>query len=71
LAFRFEAEGRDLSTRFRLKHSEAIPMTITCVHHYLERQAFHRPESIFLLEGATQSSYGQIEAGANRVAHFL
>ena len=41
------------------------------MHHYLERQAQCRPESILLLEGDTQATYGQIEAGANRVARFL
>jgi long-chain acyl-CoA synthetase len=46
-------------------------MTIVCVHHYLERQSQHRPEANLLIEGAVQTTYGQIEAGANRVARFL
>jgi acyl-CoA synthetase (AMP-forming)/AMP-acid ligase II len=46
-------------------------MTIACVHHYLERQAQSRPESILLIEGAARTTYAQIEAGANRVARFL
>ena len=41
-------------------------MTIACVHHYLERQAQSRPESILLIEGAARTTYAQIEAGANR-----
>lgn len=46
-------------------------MTVACIHHYLERHAQSRPESILLIEGATQTTYGQVEAGANRVARFL
>lgn len=46
-------------------------MDIACVHHYLERQAQYRPESILLFEGDARVTYGQIEAGANRVARFL
>ncbi len=46
-------------------------MTIACVHHYLERHARRGPESILLVEGDRKTTYGQIDAGANRVARFL
>ena len=46
-------------------------MTISCIHHYLQRQAQHRPEALLLLAGDARATYGQIESGANRVARFL
>ncbi|MFV2066361.1 MAG: class I adenylate-forming enzyme family protein [Pirellulales bacterium] len=46
-------------------------MKPTCVHHFLERHAQRRPESVLVVEGDRQTSYGAIDAAANRIAHAL
>jgi acyl-CoA synthetase (AMP-forming)/AMP-acid ligase II len=41
------------------------------VHHFLERIAQRRPEHPLLVHEGTATSYGEIEAGANRIARAL
>ncbi len=41
------------------------------VHQLLERSAGHRPEAPFLIQEGTTTPYGDVEAGANRVARLL
>jgi len=41
------------------------------VHQFLERSAQSRPDAIALLHGDERASYGEIESGANRIAHRI
>ncbi len=46
-------------------------MTPFLVHHFLERSADRTPSHPFLIQEGESATYGDIECGANRFAHFL
>ncbi len=41
------------------------------VHQFVERAAERRPEAPFLVQEGTTTTYGEVEAGANRIARLL
>ena len=47
-----------------------IPAAV-CVHQLFEAQAEQRPEAVALRSGGETMSYGQLNARANRLAHYL
>ncbi len=46
-------------------------MAAYLVHHLLEKVADAEPERVFLLQQGKSATYGEVEAGANRVAQTL
>ena len=46
-------------------------MSNSLVHRFLEQQADTRPDATLVVEGDRQATYGEIEAGANRIAQAL
>lgn len=49
----------------------ADEVNVLLIHHLLETQASHAPDRTLLVVGTTQTTYGQIETDANRIAHAL
>ncbi len=46
-------------------------MKPTLVHHLLEHQTQCQPDSLLVIDGDQEASYGDVESGANRIAHAL
>src|SRR5436309_6250926 len=42
-----------------------------CVHELFEQQAARQPDTIALVQGEAQLSYGQLDRRANQLAHYL
>ncbi|MDO8834557.1 MAG: class I adenylate-forming enzyme family protein [Vicinamibacterales bacterium] len=46
-------------------------MTSHLVHHFLERTASRSPDQLFLIHGSERITYGDLDAGSNRLARLL
>jgi amino acid adenylation domain-containing protein len=58
----------------QLQPQRALPPPIDpllCVHHLFERQVDRDPQAVAAIHEGVQLSYGELEARANRIAHFL
>ncbi|MFL5802017.1 MAG: amino acid adenylation domain-containing protein, partial [Roseiflexaceae bacterium] len=64
-----EAERRQVLEQWNATES-AYP-TETCIHELFERQAEQRPDGIALVQDDNSLSYGELNARANRLAHYL
>ncbi|MFD6624421.1 non-ribosomal peptide synthetase [Streptomyces diastaticus] len=51
--------------------AKSLPYDGACLHAAFEDQAERRPDAVAVIQGATQLSYREVNAAANRLAHHL
>jgi amino acid adenylation domain-containing protein len=55
-----------------VQYNEQEPQVVeSCVHHLIEKQAMQRPDAIAIDAWDYRFTYSELEASANRLAHYL
>lgn len=62
-------EGEDILRRFET--AAEIAVEPVCIHHLIERQVSQQPDAIAIVHDGTQWTYAELNARANRLAHYL
>ena len=63
---------REEEAALRVQGGEALPYTaLECIHEAFEEQAERTPEAVAVVFGDREMTYAELNAEANRLAHFL
>ncbi|WP_230582033.1 condensation domain-containing protein, partial [Xanthomonas arboricola] len=65
------AAEREAQLRSRAGPALAVPAIAGLMHQLFEAQAAARPQAVVLVEGTQVLRYGELNAQANRLAHYL